>query len=215
MILSPKKDQNKDSPSKLKHPIRWVLELLLERPVLLILIIGGIIIHQSLRFVIPVLIGKFVESGLEAKNLEMVKFYAIAIIVVALISAFFDLTMSWANEIAANDVEFKTRSIYFRSIQGKTMAFHDEARLGEMMSVAQNDMRSLYSTVAPGFRLFGESVISIIVVFAFIFLESSLLGILFLILLPFWFISIFQYYQRLTPIAIEQQQKFRDMAAVV
>jgi ATP-binding cassette subfamily B protein len=165
--------------------------------------------------VIPVLIGKFVESGLEAKNLEMAKFYAISIIVVAIISAFFDLTMSWGNEIAANDVEYKTRSIYFRSIQGKTMAFHDEARLGEMMSIAQNDMRSLYSTVAPGFRLFGESIISIIVVLVFIFFESYLLGILFLILLPIWIYSIVQYYQRLTPIAIEQQQKFRDMAAVV
>ncbi|MHA2251694.1 MAG: ABC transporter ATP-binding protein [Candidatus Kariarchaeaceae archaeon] len=196
------------------HPVLWVLRLLLERPILFLGIIIGIISHQSLRFVIPVLIGNLIDNGVEDGNIEKVKLIAIAILVIALLSALLDLTMSWANEIAANDVEYKTRSIYFRSIQSKTMAFHDQARLGEMMSVAQNDMRSLYSAVAPGFRLFGESIVSIIVVLLFIFIESYILGLIFLFLLPFWLFSIYQYYQRLTPAAITQQKDFRDMSSV-
>lgn len=206
IISSSKQDQ--------RHPIRWVLSLMLERPLLFSFIIIGIIAHQSLRFVIPVLIGNLVEFGIVEHNIANVKYYAILIISVAITSAILDLIMSWGNEIAANDVEYKTRSIYFRSIQSKTMAFHDQARMGEMMSVAQNDMRSLYSTVAPGFRLFGEAIVSIIVVVILIFLESYILGLIFLLLLPIWLYSIYLYYQRLTPIAIIQQQNFRNMSAV-
>lgn len=198
-----------------KHPIRWVLDILLERRLLFSGIIIGIIIHQSLRFVIPVIIGDLVEFGIEAGDKNQVKYYSLLLISVALISAFFDLTMSWLNEIAANDVEYKTRDIYFKSVQNKNMAFHDEARLGELLSIAQNDLRSLYTAVAPGLRLFGEAMISIVVVTLLIFLESTLLGFVFMFLLPIWFYFLRRYNNAMTPAAVEQQQKFRDLSANV
>lgn len=198
-----------------KHPVRWVLDILLERRILFSSIIIGIIIHQSLRFVIPVIIGDLVEFGIEAGDKNQVKYYSTLLISIALISAFFDLTMSWLNEIAANDVEYKTRDIYFKSVQNKNMAFHDEARLGELLSIAQNDLRSLYTAVAPGLRLFGEAMISILVVTVLIFVESALLGFVFLILLPIWFYFLRRYNNSMTPAAVDQQQKFRDLSANV
>ena len=197
------------------HPVKFVYKILIERPLLLAWIFVGIISHQTLRFIIPVLLGNLVEFGLEANDVELVKFYAGLTLVVGIIFAILDITMSWANEIAANDVEYKTRAIYFESIQGKTMAFHDEARLGEMMAVAQNDLRSLYRTVAPGLRLFGESVVSVIVVPLLIFRESLILGTMFLILLPIWLLSLVWYNRRMTPAAVKQQEDFRDLGAMV
>ncbi|MFV2016821.1 MAG: ABC transporter transmembrane domain-containing protein, partial [Candidatus Heimdallarchaeota archaeon] len=161
------------------------------------------------------MIGDLVEFGIEDQDSSQVKFYATMIIVTAAVSAFLDLTMSWANEIAANDVEYKTRDIYFKSVQNKNMAFHDEARLGELLSIAQNDLRSLYTAVAPGLRLFGESMISVIVVTALIYIESPLLGIIFIVLLPIWFQSLRVYNNRMTPAAIDQQNEFRDLSANV
>jgi len=197
------------------HPVKFVYRILLERRLLLAWMIFGIITHQSLRFVIPVLVGNLVEFGLDKGDVNQVKFYAWLVLIIALISAILDITMSWANEIAANDVEYKTRNIYFNSVQGKTMAFHDESRMGELMSVAQNDLRSLYSTVAPGLRLFGESTISVIVVTLFIFIESVVLGFIFLLLLPFWLLSLRKYNRRMSPTAVVQQDYFRDLGALV
>lgn len=198
-----------------KHPVRWVLDILLERRILFLGIVIGIVIHQSMRFIIPVIIGDLVEFGIESGDKSKVEYYTTLLISIALISAFFDLTMSWLNEIAANDVEYKTRDIYFKSVQNKNMAFHDEARLGELLSIAQNDLRSLYTAVAPGLRLFGEAMISILVVTLLIFIESILLGVVFLVLLPIWFYFLRRYNNSMTPAAVDQQQKFRDLSANV
>jgi len=197
------------------HPIRWILGMLLERPLLFLWIIIGIIAHQSLRFTIPVLLGDLIEFGINANNPKKVKFYATLILIIGFISAFLDLVMSWGNEIAANDVEYKTRKIYFKSIQRKNMAFYDQARMGELMSVAQNDLRAVYQTVAPGLRLFGEAVTSIIVVLILITIESWVLGALFLMMLPVWLYALVKYNNRITPAAIKQQDDFRDLSARV
>jgi ATP-binding cassette subfamily B protein len=215
MVTTAEKSPDSFQNLENKHPARWVLDILLERRILFSGIVIGIIIHQSMRFVIPVVIGDLVEFGIEAGDKSQVEYYSWLLISIALISAFFDLTMSWLNEIAANDVEYKTRDIYFKSVQNKNMAFHDEARLGELLSIAQNDLRSLYTAVAPGLRLFGESMISIVVVTVLIFFESTLLGIVFVFLLPIWFYFLRRYNNSMTPAAVDQQQKFRDLSANV
>lgn len=198
-----------------RHPILFVFDLLLQRKLLFLYIVIGVIIHQSLRFVIAPVIGDLVEFGVEKSNIELVKQYALLIVLLSLLSAFFDMTMSWANEIAANDVEFHTRSIYFRSIQEKSQAFHDSSKIGELMAVAQNDMRSLYSAMAPGIRIMGESFVSLLTISIIIFIESTILGIIFVLILPFWLLALKLYSNRLSPVAIQQQNKFRDLSAEV
>ena len=206
---------SEDENQELVSPIRYVLKMLLERPILFTFIILGIITHQTLRFLIPVFLGKIIEYGVDKGNVSQVQYYSFLLVVTAVISAFFDLTMSWANEIAANDIEYKTRDKFFKSVQGKTMAFHDESRLGELLSIAQNDLRSLYTTVAPGMRLFGESIVSIVAVVVLITMESLFMGIIFVILLPIWLLSLRYYNNRITPAAIIQQNRFRDLASNV
>ena len=214
-----KLDLVQDSPdtnsNSNKEAFFWVFGLLTQRKLLFMGIIAGIMIHQPLRFIIPVLIGKLLDSGVEEKNEEAVKFYALIILITALVSAFFDLVMSWLNEIAANDVELNTRSIYFKSIQGKSMSFHDESKLGELMAIAQQDIRSLYSALAPGIRILGEAIVTMVAYTVIIFMQSWLIGIIFLIMIPFWFQSIKKYNEGLNPLAVNQQNYFRSLSSHV
>ncbi|MCY3411706.1 MAG: ABC transporter ATP-binding protein [Candidatus Heimdallarchaeota archaeon] len=198
-----------------RHPLVFLLHLLWQRKFLFFYIILGIITHQSLRFVTAPLTGNLVELGIEKQDYNAVAFYAWMLLIVTFVSAFFDLTMSWANEIGANDVEYHVRDIYFQSVQEKSQSFHDSAKVGEMMAIAQNDLRSLYSAMAPGIRIMGESFVSLVTIAVIIFLESTLLGFVFLILLPFWLWALKIYGNRLAPVAVKQQSDFRDLSAEV
>lgn len=196
-------------------PLKFTSKLFFERKGLAIWIIIGIIIHQSLRFVIPVWLGLFIDEGLKQGLTDQAILYVSLMLITGLLSAFFDLTMSWGNEIAANHVETEARSLFFNSILGKRQAFHDKSVLGEQMAVAQNDLRSLYQAVAPGVRLFGEGMTSIITITILIFLEAWALGAVFLILMPVWWWSIVNFDKRLTPRSVAQQQNFRILSGKV
>ena len=206
-------ERNKERSSK--HPLRWLAELTLRYKFVSIYVIIGIIIHQSLRFVIPVFVGDLVEYGVKPNNFDNIKYFAILVLVAGLISPFFDATMSWGNEYLASAVERDVRSIYFQSLQEKNMAFHDSSKLGELLAISQNDMRSLYNTLSPGIRIFGEAIVTMSSLIIIIFLQSWILGVIFLIMLPPWIYSLKWYNTRLTPVSITQQDKFRDMSAEV
>jgi len=198
-----------------KHPLKWIAELALVHKGVATYVVIGIIIHQSLRFMIPVLVGNLVEYGIRPGSLDQVRFYAILVLIVGLISPFFDATMSWGNEYLAASVERDVRSIYFQSLQEKNMAFHDSSKLGELIAIAQNDMRSLYRTLAPGIRVFGEAMVSMTSIAIIIFFQSWILGVIFLLLLPLWYFSLKWYNGRLTPVSISQQDQFRNLSAKV
>jgi len=197
------------------HPLRWLGSMALNHSFVSLYIVIGIIIHQTLRFMIPVFVGDLVQYGVEPKSIPQIKYFATLILITGLISAFFDATMSWANEYLAATVERDVRSTYFKSLQEKNMAFHDSSKLGELIAINQNDMRSLYSTLAPGIRIFGEAFVSMAALTVIIFTQSWILGVTFLLLLPVWILSLRWYNNRLTPISIDQQNQFRDLSAQV
>ncbi len=212
MVINPtaRKINLKITPeSAKKHPMLFVFDLVFQRKMLFLFVVMGVIIHQSLRFVQAPLIGDLVEFGIQKNSIDQIKHYTILILIIALIAAFFDTVMSWGNEIIANDVEYHTRSIYFDSVQHKSQSFHDEAKVGEMLAITQNDMRSLYSAMAPGIRIMGESFISLLTITVILYLESVWLGLIYTIMLPFWFLALKLYTKRLTPVAIRQQNDFR------
>ncbi|MHA2503717.1 MAG: ABC transporter ATP-binding protein [Candidatus Kariarchaeaceae archaeon] len=198
-----------------KHPMRWLIELVMQYKLVTFFVIIGIIIHQTLRFVIPVLIGLLVDRGIVERDPEAILYYSLAVLIVGIISPFFDAAMSWGNEYLAASVERDVRSIYFQSLQAKNMAFHDSVKIGELLAVSQNDMRSLYSSLAPGIRIFGEAFVSLVSLTIIIFLQQWILGIVFLLMIPIWILSLKWYNNRLTPISVSQQDKFREVNAQV
>jgi ATP-binding cassette, subfamily B, bacterial len=198
-----------------ESPLKFTAKLFFEKKFLAIWIFIGIIIHQSLRFLIPVWLGLFIDEGIESGLTQRAQMYAILILITGLTSAFFDLTMSWGNEISANYVETRSRSLFFNSIVNKRQAFHDKTQLGEQMAIAQNDLRALYQAIAPGLRLFGEGLVSIIAIILYIIFESLVLGLFLLIQLPVWWWSIVNFNNRLTPKSVAQQENFRSLSAKV
>lgn len=218
MVLNPTvKEMNHKITMKTasKHPMLFVLDLVVKRKLLFIYVIFGIITHQSLRFVQAPIVGDLVEFGIQTRSYDKIYYYTFLLLLTALISAFFDLTMSWANEIIANHVEYHTRSIFFKNVQEKSQSFHDESKIGQMLAIIQNDMRSLYSAMAPGIRIMGESFISLITITIIIFLESFWLGLLYTLLIPVWLLALKIYAKRLTPVSIRQQNDFRELSAEV
>lgn len=193
--------------------IRWLFTHIAYRRVIFSFVIIGIIIHMSIRLIIPFAIGQIIDK-IVLGDFALISTFAIVILVSGVIAEIFDLGMSTGNEFLAQTVEKNTRIEFFNSLTQKTMTFHDQAKVGNLMALAQNDIRMINLTVSPGLRLLGEPVVAVIGVLVLILvLIHPIPGVILIICFPIFFLSIIWYHNRSKPISISQQSQFREMNA--
>ncbi|MHA2362674.1 MAG: ABC transporter ATP-binding protein [Candidatus Hodarchaeales archaeon] len=175
-------------------------------------VIIGIIIHMSVRLVIPFALGEIVDKIAQG-NLGLISTYALIILFSGIIAEAFDLGMSACNEVLAQTVEKNTRIEFFNSMTLKRMTFHDQAKVGNLMALATNDIRMMNLTVSPGFRLLGEPVVAVTGVLLLSLFIHPIAGLFLIITFPFFFLSVFWYHKRSKPVSVLQQTQFRGMNA--
>ena len=196
----------------LKPYLKWYLSHLIKKRIIFIFVLSGITFHMLIRLVVPFLFGVIVED-LSKGVLANIQYYALLLLLSGLIANFGDLIMSAGNEILAQSVEMSTRIEFFNSMTKKTMAFHDEAKVGTLMALVSNDIRMMNLTVSPGLRILLEPVVASSGVILLSFLIHPLIGLLLLLSMPVLLLSIKWFHNRSKPISILQQEQFRTVNA--
>src|SRR5699024_10681918 len=106
-----------------------------------------------------------------------------------------------------------TREELFISLLGKSQTFHDRQKVGDIMARATNDVRQLNLMISPGADLILSSMIALIVPFWFmgaIHIELLLMPTVFAVL---FFIAIWDYMRRLSPVSDQMRASFGDVNA--
>ena len=115
------------------------------------------------------------------------------------------LVKNWMVEIVAQRLERNTRDELYGTILGKSLTFHDQQTIGDLMSRAAADVRQLNFMLNPGFQLVFQALVGIIVPFTFIaMINPQLLLVPILFLISFG-ITLWQYNNKLTPVAWQQR----------
>ncbi|HMQ29847.1 MAG TPA: ABC transporter ATP-binding protein, partial [Chloroflexaceae bacterium] len=119
----------------------------------------------------------------------------------------------FAAENLAARFEADARQELYASLLGKSKAFHDRQRAGDIMARATDDTQQLSSLIVPGASLIAETVMGIIVPITFIAATRLELAIVPLCFVAAFLVTGRAYLRRLQPVIDGQREQFGTMNA--
>ena len=108
-------------------------------------------------------------------------------------------------ELVAQRIERNSRDELYSSILGKSLTFHDNKQIGDLMARITTDVRQLNFVINPGFQLVFQAALGIIIPFIFIAFISPQLLIVPVCFAIVFFLSLRQYNAKLGPQAWMQR----------
>ncbi len=134
-------------------PLRFVWSHIRRHPLFGVLMIIGAFANAALAALVPWLIGQAFNAVSEGNSLDVVVQLALLIIVSQLLRACLQLMRNFSAEVFAQRIERDVRDELYASLLGKSMTFHDQQPVGEIMARVTNDVRELNFMMNPGMNL--------------------------------------------------------------
>ena len=196
-----------------RSPLRWIMAHIwryrLFASVTLIAYIGAWLAYSQARVVIGQAAAEIVEPS-AANGLTLLALGVMALLVADGVCM---LVGSFAAENIAARFEADARDELYASLLGKSQAFHDRQRVGDIMARATDDTSQLASMIVPGGTMIFEALLGIIVPLVFTALISVKLVLVPLIFVLTYIITVRRYMRRLGPVIAEQRAQFGKLNA--
>lgn len=196
-----------------RTPLRWIVSHVTRYPFLLL----GFILSTTAFTVGTSLIPRLTGAAFDAVSgsnaaAELLK-VGLLILGVVLLRGFFDFLNISSIERLSQRFERDARAELTTSLLGKSQAFHDRQRVGDVMARAAEDVRQLNIMFSPGVQLILDSVFSIATPLVFIALIAPRM-LLFPVLFVLAFVwALRRYSRRLDPVSTAMRKEFGNMNA--
>jgi ATP-binding cassette subfamily B protein len=161
----------------------------------------------------PLMIGRAAQEMISPASENGLLWIALTILGLLLADGIFMLTGSLSAEHIAAKIAADAREELYASLLGKSQAFHDRQRVGDIMARATDDVNQLSSMMVPGASMAFEMLMGIVVPLIYI---ASLRAELLLVPLAFmasYAILVRRYMRRLMPISRGQRNQFGKLNA--
>jgi ATP-binding cassette subfamily B protein len=196
-----------------RSPIRWIVSHVLRYPlfagVTMVCFVGAWLVFSQAR----VVIGQAAAEIVSPASASGLLWIALTILGLLVMDGVFMLIGSFSAENIAARFEADAREELYASLLGKSQAFHDRQRVGDIMARATDDTNQLSNMIVPGATMLYEALLGIIVPLVFtalIKLELTLVPLLFVVC---YIIAIRRYMARLNPVIAEQRAQFGKLNA--
>ncbi|HEY4720449.1 MAG TPA: ABC transporter ATP-binding protein, partial [Anaerolineae bacterium] len=125
------------------------------------------------------------------------------------------LGRNFGSEVIGQRLERDTRHELYASLIGKSMTFHDQQSVGDVMARATNDVREVNLMLNPGLNLVvGSAMFMVVPLFVVPTMHPALIATP-LIYIIAYFISLQRYLHQLQPATENVRRQFGDMNAVL
>ena len=209
--------------------IKWLFQQVFRKPAIAITIIIGTIISIIITMARPYLTGILFDilyTEFEATIPSTVTefwsiltvnyqalWYIFGILLSGIVGFAVNVIIGVLNEYIAQHTEKSIREDFYASVQSKSMAFHDTAKVGELMSQATFDVRIINATVSPGLRMITQAIITAGVAFGMLFWYKWEIGLLVIAFIPFYIWTLRKYANNMAPLTQKVQKQFGDCNA--
>ncbi|MFX0184738.1 MAG: ABC transporter ATP-binding protein, partial [Candidatus Hodarchaeota archaeon] len=201
------------SPYYYKNFIFWIIGHLLRHKLLFLLGYLFLSIGTILSIFIPLILQYFFDEAINI-NFEAVLVVSLVFIGLYILNFLSSTLGAWVNakfsEYVVRDVQVE----FFRSIHSKSMSFHDSARTGELLSMATSDSRQL-SWMLISILMFSLATITTVGSLIAMYVLNPILFMIFLLFIPAFIVSIYQYGKQLGPVSIRRQILFARWQATL
>ena len=200
-----------DYKSNRKGPIRFVLSHVFHYKRLLVSAIFLRLISTLFQSSIPLIIGLMINDYEYYHNnhlnfpTNLFTFYLVLILVVGITAAIVNLLGNWSNEFISQRMERDARDELYSSLIGKSLTFHDQQTIGDLMSRAATDVRQLNFMINPGFSLTFQALVGILIPLIFISFINPQLLLVPIIFVIFFVVFLRSYNNKFAPVAYRQR----------
>lgn len=161
----------------------------------------GAIGNASLAAVVPIMVGRALNSLLEKPpRTELLLNIALIIVVTQIIRGALQFGRNFSAEMLGQLMERDIRHELYTALLGKSMTYHSLLPVGDVMARATNDVREINFMFSPGFNLVVGSANFIIMPIIFAYQYHPSLIIPPLIFLILYILALWQYLHELQPI---------------
>jgi ATP-binding cassette subfamily B protein len=204
------------APTRRDDATRWVLAHVLRNKIWIVIMILGAIGNAAGAALMPVFIGEAFNAVLNTPvNYDLLGWAAIGIIVSQAVRAVLQLGRNFGSEVIGQRLERDTRHELYASLIGKSMTFHDQQSVGDVMARATNDVREVNLMLNPGVNLVVGSFMFLVMP---ILIAPRIYPALLLTPLAFliaYFISLQRYLRNLKPATESVRRQFGNMNATL
>src|SRR5450759_3556120 len=133
---------------------RWIMSHVLRHKLQIVILVIGAIGNATGASIMFVFIGQaFTAVSSTPINYPLIGAAALGIILSQIIRGFLQLGRNFGSEIIGQRLERDTRHELYASLIGKSMTFHDQQSVGDVMARATNDVREINLMMNPGVNL--------------------------------------------------------------
>ncbi|TET29945.1 MAG: ABC transporter ATP-binding protein [Candidatus Heimdallarchaeota archaeon] len=204
--------------------IKWLFQQIFRKPAIAITVIIGTIVTIMITMARPFLTGLLFDvlwsKYLEIPITPVVDFLSLIIVdyealwlifgifLTGIVGFIVNVFIGVLNEYLAQHTEKSIREDFYASVQSKSMAFHDTAKVGELMSQATFDVRIINATISPGLRMITQAIITAGIAFGMIFWYKWEIGLMAIAFIPFYIWTLRRYARNMAPLTQKVQTQF-------
>jgi ATP-binding cassette subfamily B protein len=197
-----------------ENAVKWLLSHIWRHKIFVFASISCWIVVHLLYSYAPVLVGRAVEAVTQG-DAALLTSLALLVLVVLTLEGLIGLIGSLSVETLAQRLEASTREELYSSLLGKSQAFHDRQRVGDIMALVTDDVVQLNVMMNPGILFIFETILGILIpltFIGFIRLELLLVPVVFVVS---YVVTLKFYSAELYPVAAKQRGQFGKMNAVL
>ncbi len=208
--------QLKWAPQHHDNAARWIASHVLRHKLWIAVMLVGALGNAAGAGLMPVYIGQaFNAVATSPINRALIGAAAIGVIVSQVVRAVLQLGRNFSSEVIGQRLERDTRHELYASLIGKSMTFHDQQSVGDIMARATNDVREVNLMLNPGINLVVGSFMFIVVpVFIAPTMSPSLI-ITPLVFTVVYFILLQRFLHQLQPATESVRRQFGGMNATL
>jgi ATP-binding cassette subfamily B protein len=195
---------------------RWVLSHVLRNKIWIVIMIVGAIGNAAGAALVPLFIGQaFNAVNATPIDYTLLGVAAVGIVVSQAVRGVLQLGRNFGNEIIGQRLERDARHELYASLIGKSMTFHDQQTVGDVMARATNDVREMNLMLNPGVNLVVGSFMFLVMPILIAPAMYPTLIITPLVFLIAYFISLQRLLHQLHPATQTVRQNFGSMNAAL
>jgi ATP-binding cassette subfamily B protein len=194
--------------------VRWIISHVMRYPYLPVATLLTAIASNWLSAQAPVYMGTAFDQVTSANpSVRILLILALSVLGFRVGDAIVNVLNSVASEFIAQLLERDAREELYISLLGKSLTFHSQQRVGDLLARAAEDVRQLNFMFSPGLRLILSSALSLVIPIITIGTIHSALLLVPLVFVVFLVLTIWQYTRQLNPVTQAQRQQFGTMNA--
>jgi len=204
------------APGRHDDAARWIVSHVTRHKFLILILFVGAIGNAAGGALMSVYIGQAFNAVMARPiQYNLIGLAALGIVVSQVVRAFLQLGRNFGAEVIGQRLERDTRHELYASLIGKSMTFHDQQSVGDVMARATNDVREVNLMMNPGLNLVIGSFMFLVMPLVIAPTMHPALVIVPLIFAAGYFILLQRFLGQLRPATETVRRQFGGMNAVL